>query len=62
MPRQERKLPPAHPYGRDRGSRLVNVQEGQPMSKVYAKFMFPQTADTDNAAVTWMLVHPAKIV
>jgi hypothetical protein len=58
----EAKLPATHPSARNLAtapSRLVNVQAGQPMPEVYAKFMFPQTADADNAAVVWTLVRPA---
>jgi hypothetical protein len=29
------------------------------MPEVYAKFMFPQTADADNAEVVWTLIRIA---
>lgn len=58
----EPSLPNTHPsfayLGRD-PQRFKMVTAGQPMPHVYAKFMFPDTADADNAAITWTLVKEA---
>jgi hypothetical protein len=50
---------PAAPYLAGASSRFVTVQAGQPMPEVYAGFMFPQTAEADNAAVVWTLRQAA---
>jgi hypothetical protein len=58
----EASLPPGHPSARNLASaqsRFETVQIGQLMPEVYAKFMSPQTADADNAAITWTLVRGA---
>jgi Tle cognate immunity protein 4 C-terminal domain/Tle cognate immunity protein 4 N-terminal domain len=58
----EPSLPNTHPsfayLGRD-PQRFKMVTAGQPMPHVYAKFMFPDTADADNVAITWTLVKEA---
>ncbi len=58
----EASLAPKHPSASNlasAASRFVKVSAGQPMPEVYAQFMFPQTADADNAAITWTLVQSA---
>jgi hypothetical protein len=38
-------------------NRFHKVKAGSPMPEVYAKFMARETADADNAAITWTLVR-----
>ncbi len=37
--------------------RYQKIKAGSPMPEVYAKFMTRETADADNAAITWTLVR-----
>jgi hypothetical protein len=37
--------------------RYQKIKAGSPMPEVYAKFMARETADADNAAITWTLVR-----
>jgi Tle cognate immunity protein 4 C-terminal domain/Tle cognate immunity protein 4 N-terminal domain len=50
---------PAAPYLASSAQRFKMVTAGQPMPHVYAKFMFADTADADNAAITWTFVKEA---
>ena len=49
-------LPNTHPSARNLASyheKFKNIKLGEPMPEMFAKFMFPKTADADNAAITW---------
>jgi len=55
-------LPNTNPSARNLASapqRFKQVQAGSPMPEMFAKFMFPQTADADNAAITWTWMREA---
>jgi len=58
----EARLPASHPSASNlasSSSRFATVEAGQSMPEVYARFMFPQTADADNAAIVWTLRQAA---
>jgi hypothetical protein len=51
-------LPATHPEanhlaGLPQTFRIKSVQAGEPMPEFYARFMFPDTAEAGNAAITW---------
>ena len=53
-------LPDTHPAARNLAiyhGRFRNVRAGDPMPTMFARFMFPQTADADNADITWSWVN-----
>lgn len=53
-------LPDTHPAARNLAiyhGRFKNVRAGDPMPTMFARFMFPQTADADNADITWSWVN-----
>ena len=55
-------LPNTHPSARNLASyheRFKNIKLGEPMPEMFAKFMFPKTADADNAAITWTWMREA---
>jgi len=55
-------LPNTHPSARNLASyheKFKNIKLGEPMPEMFAKFMFPKTADADNAAITWTWMREA---
>jgi hypothetical protein len=53
-------LPDTHPAAHNLAiyhGRFRNVRAGDPMPTMFARFMFPQTADADNADITWSWVN-----
>ncbi len=57
----EARLPPNHLSAKSLANshyRFKEVTAGLPMPEMFAKFMFPQTAAADNAAVIWHWVKP----